>query len=120
MDAAPLDQLGADLLQVRIPVGSRLHGVYLRELRLPRGATVSLVVRGEEAFTPNVETRLREHDQLLVVTPARVRAGHRGAAAGRRPARQAGPLERRRRPGAGHRAGALAAGCTGPAGMMVG
>jgi cell volume regulation protein A len=73
VDAAPLDQMGADLLQVRIPVGSRLHGVYLRELRLPRGATVSLVVRGEEAFTPNVETRLREHDQLLVVTPARVR-----------------------------------------------
>ena len=33
-------------------VGSRLRGVYLRELRLPRGATVSLVVRDEEAFTP--------------------------------------------------------------------
>jgi cell volume regulation protein A len=75
VDAAPLDQLGADLLQVRIPQGSRMHGVYLRELRLPRGATVSLVVRGEEAFTPEVETRLREHDQLLVVTAA----GTRGA-----------------------------------------
>jgi cell volume regulation protein A len=75
VDAAPLDQLGADLLQVRIPQGSRMHGVYLRELRLPRGATVSLVVRGEEAFTPDVETRLREQDQLLVVTAA----GTRGA-----------------------------------------
>ena len=52
-----------------------MHGVYLRELRLPRGATVSLVVRGEEAFTPEVETRLREYDQLLVVTAA----GTRGA-----------------------------------------
>ena len=38
VDAAPLDELGADLLQVRVPVGSRLKGVYLRELRLPRGA----------------------------------------------------------------------------------
>ena len=37
VDAAPLDELGADLLQVRVPVGSRLKGVYLRELRLPAG-----------------------------------------------------------------------------------
>jgi cell volume regulation protein A len=74
VDAAPLDELGADLLQVRVPVGSRLKGVYLRELRLPRGATVSLVVRDEEAFTPTLETRLRERDQLLVVTTALVRA----------------------------------------------
>jgi cell volume regulation protein A len=73
VDAAPLDELGADLLQVRVPVGSRLKGVYLRELRLPRGATVSLVVRDEEAFTPSMETRLRERDQLLVVTTANVR-----------------------------------------------
>ena len=74
VDAAPLDELGADLLQVRVPVGSRLKGVYLRELRLPRGATVSLVVRDNEAFTPTLETRLRERDQLLVVTTADVRA----------------------------------------------
>jgi cell volume regulation protein A len=68
VDAAPLDQLGADLLQVRVPRGSRLRGVYLRELRLPRGATVSLVVRDGEGFTPDVDTRLREGDQLLIVT----------------------------------------------------
>ena len=73
VDAAPLDELGADLLQVRVPVGSRLRGVYLRELRLPRGATVSLVVREEEAFTPTVDTRLRAGDQLLVVTTAAAR-----------------------------------------------
>jgi len=73
VDAAPLDELGADLLQVRVPVGSQLRGVYLRELRLPRGATVSLVVRGDEAFTPTGETRLRELDQLLVVTTAAAR-----------------------------------------------
>lgn len=74
VDAAPLDELGADLLQVRVPVGSRLRGVYLRELRLPRGATVSLVVRDKEAFTPTLETRLRERDQLLVVTTADARS----------------------------------------------
>jgi len=74
VDAAPLDELGADLLQIRVPVGSKLRGVYLSELRLPRGATVSLVVRDEEAFTPNRDTRLRERDQILVVTTADVRA----------------------------------------------
>ncbi|HYH31117.1 MAG TPA: potassium/proton antiporter [Pseudonocardia sp.] len=68
VEVAPLDELSADLLQVRIPVGSRLRGVYLRELRLPRGATVSLVVRDGAGFTPTAETRLRERDQLLVVT----------------------------------------------------
>jgi len=68
VDAAPLESLGADLLQVTVPVGSLLRGVYLRELRLPKGATVSLVVRAGEAFTPNLETRLREGDQFLVVT----------------------------------------------------
>lgn len=73
VDAAPLDELGADLLQVRIPIGSRLRGVYLKELRLPRGATVSLVVREGVGFTPSEETRLRELDQLLVVTTAPAR-----------------------------------------------
>jgi cell volume regulation protein A len=73
VDAAPLDELGADLLQVRIPLGSRLRGVYITELRLPRGASVSLVVRDNEAFTPTGETRLRELDQLLVVTTAKAR-----------------------------------------------
>jgi potassium/hydrogen antiporter len=88
VDAAPLDELGADLLQVRIPDGSQLRGVYLRELRLPPGATVSLVVREEKAFTPNGQTRLREGDQLLVVateevrdrTEERLRAVDRGGA----------------------------------------
>ncbi|MDN5858633.1 MAG: potassium/proton antiporter [Pseudonocardia sp.] len=73
VDAAPLDSLGADLLQVTVPVGSLLRGVYLRELRLPQGATVSLVVRSGEAFTPTLETRLREGDQFLVVTTQGVR-----------------------------------------------
>jgi cell volume regulation protein A len=68
VDAAPLDEVDAELLQVKVPPGSRLHGVYLRELRLPRGATVSLVVRDAEAFSPGGDTRLREGDQFLVVS----------------------------------------------------
>ncbi|HEY1974618.1 MAG TPA: potassium/proton antiporter [Pseudonocardia sp.] len=73
VDSAPLDELSADLLQVRVPVGSKLHGVYLNELRLPSGASVSLVVRDGAGFTPASTTRLRERDQLLVVTTALAR-----------------------------------------------
>ncbi|CCH34126.1 potassium/proton antiporter [Saccharothrix espanaensis] len=67
VDSSALDELGAELLQVRIQRGSKLHGVYLSELRLPPGATISLVVRGDDGFTPQSTTRLQEHDQLLVV-----------------------------------------------------
>jgi potassium/hydrogen antiporter len=73
VDSAPLDELNADLLQVRIPTGSRLHGVYLTELRLPLGATVSLLVRDGVGFTPSSTTRLQVGDQLLVVSTAAVR-----------------------------------------------
>ncbi len=68
MDAAPLGELGADLLQVQVPANSRLHGVYVRELRLPTGAGLSLVVRDGAAFTPEPDTRIREGDTLLLVT----------------------------------------------------
>ncbi|MFD6065660.1 MULTISPECIES: potassium/proton antiporter [Amycolatopsis] len=73
VDSAPLDEMGAELLQVRIHAGSKMHGVYLAELRLPVGATISLLVRDGAGFTPNKNTRLQERDQLLVVTTAEVR-----------------------------------------------
>ncbi|MEV6825851.1 potassium/proton antiporter [Amycolatopsis sp. NPDC051102] len=73
VDSAPLDELGAELLQVRIQPGSKLHGVYLSELRLPVGATISLVVRAGAGFTPQKTSRLQENDQLLVVTTSVVR-----------------------------------------------
>ncbi len=38
VETAPLEEMGADLLQLRVPSGSRLHGVYVEELRLPRRA----------------------------------------------------------------------------------
>ncbi|MCE7007451.1 potassium/proton antiporter [Kibdelosporangium philippinense] len=73
VDAAPLDELGAELLQVKIPDGSRLHGIYLTELRLPPGATVSLVTREGDAFTPAPTTRLQVHDQILIVATQQAR-----------------------------------------------
>jgi potassium/hydrogen antiporter len=85
VDSAALDEMDAELLQIKVPRPSRLHGVYLWELRLPVGTVVSLVVRNGEGFTPQPTTRLQEGDQLLVVTTAgqrnlaeqRIRAVHR-------------------------------------------
>jgi cell volume regulation protein A len=73
VDSAPLDELGAVLLQVRIPIGSRLHGVHVGELRLPAVAVVSLVVRDGQGFNPQPDTRLKEGDQLLVVATEAIR-----------------------------------------------
>jgi cell volume regulation protein A len=73
VDAAPLDELGAVLLTFTVPSGSKMHGVYLSELRLPIGATVSLLVRRGVGHTPAMTTRLQEADQLLVVATEQVR-----------------------------------------------
>ena len=73
VEAAPLDRVAADLLQVKITAKSRLHGVEVAELRLPVGASVSLVVRGERTLVPDSRTVLRRGDEVLVVTPRRLR-----------------------------------------------
>jgi cell volume regulation protein A len=73
VDSSPLDELSAELLQVHIQRGSKLHGVYMTELRLPIGATVSLVVRSGKSFTPQPTTRLQTGDQLLIVTTEEAR-----------------------------------------------
>jgi cell volume regulation protein A len=73
VEAAPLEQIAADLLEVRITQDSRLHGVEIGELRLPEGASVALIVRGGASFTPDLRTALKRGDEVLVVTPRRVR-----------------------------------------------
>ena len=67
VEAAPLEEAGADLLQVQVLPGSHLHGVHVDELRLPAGAVLSLVVRGGVGTVPTGDTRLQQGDQLLVV-----------------------------------------------------
>jgi cell volume regulation protein A len=47
--------------------------VLVRELRLPEGAALSLVVRQGHAFVPGADTRLLRGDQLLVVCARRAR-----------------------------------------------
>jgi len=73
LEAAPLERVAADLLQITVTPGSQLHGVEVGELRLPAGASVSLVVRDGDAMVPEKRTVLRAHDDVLVVTPRAVR-----------------------------------------------
>ena len=73
VESTPLEEMGADLLQVQIGPTSHLHGVELFELRLPAGANVTLVVRGDKGFVPTPNTPLRRGDQLLIVTTAEAR-----------------------------------------------
>jgi potassium/hydrogen antiporter len=73
VEIAPLEQLRADLLQVRVTSDSRLHGVYVEELRLPPGAHVTLVVRDGRGLVPGAYTQLVHGDQVLVVASSPVR-----------------------------------------------
>jgi cell volume regulation protein A len=73
VEAAPLEELDAELMQLTVPPGSRLHGVYLPELRLPDDAAVVLIVRDGRSFVPDETTRLMRGDQALLVSARRSR-----------------------------------------------
>jgi potassium/hydrogen antiporter len=73
VEAAPLERIAADLLQVNITGRSRLHGVEVGELRLPPGASVSLLVRDGRTVVPEARTVLRHGDDVLVVAPRKLR-----------------------------------------------
>lgn len=67
VEAAPLEVIAADLLEVKIPPESKLHGVEIFELRLPAEAAITLIVRDGRSFVPDPSTVLRAGDELLVV-----------------------------------------------------
>ncbi|WP_166389352.1 potassium/proton antiporter [Nocardioides ochotonae] len=73
LEAAPLERIAADLLQITIGPRSQMHGVEIGELRLPHGAVVTIVIRDGETLVPERRTVLRHGDDLLVVTPRRLR-----------------------------------------------
>ncbi len=75
VEAAPLEELRADLLGMTVPAGSGLVGVHAHELRLPPGAHLTLVVRGDISLVPDVNTRLAAGDGLLVVATSASREG---------------------------------------------
>ena len=73
VEAAPLERVAADLLQVTISPKSLMHGVEVGELRLPPGSSVALIVRDGKTLVPERRTVLRHGDDVLVVTPRKER-----------------------------------------------
>ena len=71
VELVPLEELDAAVLLISVGKGSRLAGVQVPELRLPKGANVTLIVRGGAGFVPSSTTVIRVGDELLVVTTAR-------------------------------------------------
>jgi cell volume regulation protein A len=73
VESTPLDELGAEVMQMTVGASSMLHGVEVFELRLPPGANVTLVVRSGNGFVPGPQTTLRHGDQLLIVATSQTR-----------------------------------------------
>jgi cell volume regulation protein A len=73
VESTPLEELGAEVLQMTVGVTSMLHGVEVFELRLPPGANITLIVRAGKGFVPSPRTPLRHGDQLLIVATAETR-----------------------------------------------
>jgi cell volume regulation protein A len=73
IESAPLERVAADLLQITISPVSKMHGVEVGELRLPAGSSVSMVIREDKTLVPERRTVLKHGDDLLVVTPRRLR-----------------------------------------------
>lgn len=69
VEVAPMDRMRADLVQIRVPDKSRLAGVRVGELRLPRNVVVTLIIRGDEQFAPGGRDVIKRGDELLIVTP---------------------------------------------------
>ena len=73
LEVSSLDEISADLLQLRVAPDSRLAGVEVGELRLPRNVAISLVIRGDAMFAPGAAEVIRAGDTLLIVSPAALR-----------------------------------------------
>ena len=89
-----LYRLGTELLQVTVRPGSKLHGVYAAELRLPAGSTLGLVARAGSTYALQPTTQLRTDDVLLVFTEAGPAGDGREADPRRAPRGPAGALAR--------------------------
>ncbi|MFB9569535.1 potassium/proton antiporter [Saccharopolyspora hordei] len=74
VESVPLNVVGAELLTMTVPPGSRLHHTTVVELRLPEPSVIPLIVRGGRAFVPLPDTYLEMGDELLVVTTLEHRA----------------------------------------------
>ena len=63
----PTSDLKNELVEVPVPAGSPVTGRSLVEIKLPAGALIVLIRRGDETFVPRGSTRIDAGDTLLVL-----------------------------------------------------
>lgn len=68
-DSSPLEGINVAFLQVEIPHNSKLSGMYVADLRLPKGVVLSMIVREKKVQVPTGTTRLHAADRLLLTVP---------------------------------------------------
>ena len=73
IEVAPLERVDAELLTLKVPPGSRLHGVAMFELRLPTPTVIGLIIRNGETLVPDRQTTVVTGDELLIVTTSSTR-----------------------------------------------
>ena len=60
---------GLEIVQMRIPVNSITAGKTIKELALPSGSTLSLIIRKDhKPIVPKANTVLQDEDQIIAVT----------------------------------------------------
>lgn len=65
---AELEGGGVQIVEAQLDADSPAIGRELRELNLPEGSTVAVLIRDERAQPPRSDTRLRTGDKVLAVT----------------------------------------------------
>ena len=77
VDAAPLDEMNAELLQFTVPKGSHIHGVTIDELRLPTASNGHTGGPRGSLLHARHWLRIRAGDQILIVMTDGMRASRR-------------------------------------------
>jgi cell volume regulation protein A len=75
LEVGTIRRLGAEVVEFPVQPGDAVVGAVVRELRLPREALVSVLVRGDEALLPRGSTEIEAGDRLHIL----VREPQRGA-----------------------------------------
>ncbi|EON23797.1 MULTISPECIES: potassium/proton antiporter [Nocardioides] len=78
VESAPLEKLGASVLQFEVPQGSRLHGVFVDDLRLSEHVVLAFVAREGGVVAAGPHLSLRHGDHLLLAVPDAVRDATEG------------------------------------------
>jgi trk system potassium uptake protein len=61
---------GLEVVEVRIPAGSRNDGVLVKNVELPTGTMISLIIRkNQKPLAPGPGTTLQAGDQIIALTP---------------------------------------------------